>query len=124
LKKHATHLPKEVWEKGIETAKEWHKSEEGRKWHSRHSKEIWKDMEAKTKNCDQRGDEFEYYTQARFCSQACKQKHRRESGVDDEERECTICGDKFTINKYTDTKTCSRSCAGKLIAKRRGDQIE
>ena len=106
-------------EEATEAAKNWHRSEEGREWHRKMAKKQWEEKEAKTKECDQCGEEFEYYTDARFCSDACKAKHRRESGKDDEERECVICGDVFEVNKYSDTETCSRSCAGKLIAERR-----
>lgn len=105
----------------LDSAKEWHKSDEGREWHREHWKgslgEVFENP--KTKDCDQCGDEFEYYTSARFCSNACKSAWRRDSGVDDEERECVICGDRFTANKYSDSSTCSRSCGGKLAAKRR-----
>lgn len=105
-------------EKMLERAKEWHKSEEGSEWHSEHwKKSLGKLFEnPKTKECEQCGTEFEYATTARFCSNACKAKWRRESGKDDEKRECIICHSEFTANKYKDKKTCSRECAGALIS--------
>lgn len=105
--------PEEI-EMGIEAAKEWHQSEEGREWHRQHIKHVWETVDPKTKECEQCGDEFEYYTNARFCSNACKAKARRERGDDDEERFCQICRQPFTVNKYKNTSTCSRSCAGAL----------
>jgi len=103
---------------GMEAAKEWHKSEEGSEWHSEHWEESIGNLfeEPKTKDCEQCGDVFEHYTYARFCSNACKAKHRRESGVDDEVRECEACRQDFTVNKYRNTKTCSRACAGALVS--------
>lgn len=102
----------EHFKKMLKAAKGWHKSDEGSEWHRQHAKEIWEDREPKTKECEQCGTEFEYFNNARFCSNACKAKWRRESGKDDEVRECIICGSEFTANKYNDTKTCSRECAG------------
>jgi len=109
-------LTPEAINNGIEAAKEWHATEEGREWHSQNAKEMWKDMDAKVGECDQCGDEYEYYTNARFCSNACKAKHRRESGVDDETRICEACKQPFTVNKYSEQKSCSRACAGALIS--------
>lgn len=101
-------------EKAREAAKEWHASEEGREWHRSHAKDVWKNAEGKQKDCEQCGQEFTHFTAARFCSNACKAQHRRESGVDDEERICEACQQSFTANKYSDTKSCSRRCAGAL----------
>jgi len=100
----------------LEAAKGWHKSAEGSEWHSEHAKEVWENADPKTKDCEQCGDEFEYYTTARFCSNACKAKWRRDSGKDDERRICEACRQPFTTNKYSDQKSCSRKCAGALIS--------
>lgn len=100
--------------KGVEAAKEWHRTDEGREWHRQHAKYVWESADAKVKECEQCGDEFEYYTSARFCSDACKSQARRSRGDDDEERICTICRQPFTINKYKSTSTCSRRCGGAL----------
>jgi len=106
--------------KGIEAAKEWHRSEEGKEWHREHWEEsLGKEFEETEKECDQCGEIF--YDQSphdggRFCSNACKAKHRRESGVDDVERLCEACQQPFTANKYSKQKSCSRRCAGALIS--------
>lgn len=111
-------LSAEDIEKGVEAAKAWHRSEEGREWHRDHWEETLGALfdDPKTKECEQCGDIFEYYTAARFCSNACKAKWRRESGRDDEERTCMVCRQSFTTNKYGDTKTCSRRCGGILAS--------
>ena len=44
-----------------------------------------------------------------FCSGGCKSAYRRESGADDVERVCVVCGEKFLINKYRKQDKCS-SC--------------
>lgn len=107
--------------KGVEAAKAWHKSEEGSEWHSEHWENSLGNLFAdpKTRECDYCGEEYEYYTSSRFCSNACKSAHRRDSGVDDVEHECVICGETFMANKYAGRETCSKSCGGKLGAKRR-----
>jgi len=122
-KEHATKHPENILtpeqiREGIEAAKEWHASDEGEEWHSEHWEESLGKLfrDPKTKPCEQCGEEFEYYTKAKFCSNACKAKHRRESGVDDEERVCEACKQTFVANKYSDKKTCDRSCAGALIS--------
>lgn len=100
------------WE-AIEASKDWHQSDEGREWHRRHAQEQWEDAEPKVKECEQCGDEFEYHTRARFCSNACKSKWRRDSGVDDVEATCEWCGETFTHNKYKERRFCSRKCGAR-----------
>lgn len=111
-------LSPEDIEKGIEAAKDWHSSEEGREWHSNHWEESLADVfGGMQKECDQCGDEFTDNSpdkKGRYCSNACKAKARRERGDDDEERICPICRQSFTVNKYSDTETCSRRCGGAL----------
>lgn len=112
------HLSPEEIRMGIEAAKDWHSSDEGSEWHSDHWEESLGKLfrDPKTKECDQCGDEFEFYTTARFCSNACKAKHRRESGVDDVEFTCEACKQTFMANKYSDRKACSRACSGALVS--------
>lgn len=98
-------------------AKEWHASEEGRKWHSMHGKEVAeKQAKKKTTNvCSYCGNEFEVLSsvanRTKFCSNKCKTANRYHSGVDNEVRSCSICGKDFICNKYSHIKTCSKNCA-------------
>ena len=94
---------------------EWHKSEKGKEWHKVHYENMKDKLHEKVDlECEQCGDEFNNISRTRFCSNKCKSRWRRESGVDDEKRECGYCGDGFTINKYSSTKCCSKSCANRF----------
>lgn len=53
----------------------------------------------------------------RFCTNKCKAAYRRKSGIDNVDRICSACKKPFTINKYTKTETCSRSCANVIRAR-------
>lgn len=107
----------------------WHGSEEGRKWHSEHSKELWKNMPMTTKICDCCGKEFEINinsaSHTRFCSNKCKSKWRRDNGLDNITKICPICGKEFSISKYSKTKTCGKECGRKLlsITKRKANKV-
>lgn len=95
-------------------AARWHGSPEGLAWHAEHGRSTWIDRVPKRKPCEQCGAEFEFYTAARFCSNACKSAWRRTDGIDNEERSCEFCGAQFTINRYAKTRTCTRSCAARM----------
>ncbi len=108
-------------------AAEWHRTEEGHKWHVEHGRKVAEEQAKlpKVKRiCEQCGKEF-YTTsaaagRARFCSDKCMAKHRRDSGVDNETRRCSICGKEFQCNRYAKQKTCSRECGAKsMVASRR-----
>lgn len=97
-------------------ASEWHKSDEGRKWHSELAKEAWEKKEPITYICDNCGNEFESLhiygeNQNKFCSNACKSAYRRKIGADNIERVCEYCGKKFISGKYQKRRFCSKSCA-------------
>lgn len=96
-------------------AVEWHKSEIGRKWHSDQAKKAVLNTRIYDNKCKVCGKEFTSKQKpSNYCSDACKQKFRRMSGVDDVVETCCICGKKFSTNKYRKSKTCSRSCGAKL----------
>jgi hypothetical protein len=103
---------KRFHEKGIQLAKEWHKSEEGRKWHSEHAKKQWENPSVFFHRCIQCDLLFESFKNigAKFCSNNCKSAHRRLSGVDNEERICIVCNAEFTCNKYYSQSKCKRGC--------------
>lgn len=94
----------------------WHRSPEGRAWHSDHAKQSYALRVAVEFYCDQCGDPFESTKRGdvRFCTNKCKTAYRYWSGVDNEQRECGWCGDGFTVNKYLKTRCCSNTCAQRL----------
>lgn len=105
-------------QKAQEKAKEWHKSEEGKEWHKKHYGKFKENLHQKAEYvCINCGNKF-ITTKGKnfFCSNKCKSAYRRKSGIDNEIRICAVCGAEFTINKYSKTKTCSRSCARKLVS--------
>ena len=88
---------------------EWHKSEEGRKRHSEFHKGV-KQPRSETK-CEVCGKVFQGVKHQRFCSNACKAKHRRESGLDNVQVNCEVCGKAFMTSRFKKCKFCSRECA-------------
>lgn len=100
-----------------DSTKEWHASEEGIAWHREHAMQMWEGKTAIKYTCSCCGNEFEsiksYPEGNTFCSNACKSKWRRNSGLDNEERTCTVCGKTFITSKYSKTKTCGGTCAFK-----------
>ena len=54
-----------------------------------------------------------------FCGAACQSAARRDSGKDDEQRQCAECRGWFKVNRYATTKCCSRHCAGMVAARAR-----
>lgn len=94
---------------------EWHKSEDGRKWHSEMQKKTMSKREPITYTCDNCGHKFQtirYYgeNENKFCSNACKSAYRRKLGVDNEERVCEYCGKTYIVGKYLKRRFCSREC--------------
>ena len=97
--------------------KEWHKSKEGREWHKKHYPNSLGKIEYKKYKCLVCGKEFKSKTTfAKFCSNNCKSKYRRQMGLDNEIRKCIICGGEFETNKYGRRKTCSNECKYKYVA--------
>lgn len=100
-------------------ASKWHGSDKGREWHSKHGKEAWESRTEKEYVCTHCNRKFKtlfrYAEGANtFCSNSCKTAYRRKIGADNEQRFCRYCGNQFTVNKYSKTKTCSRVCAQKM----------
>lgn len=103
--------------KAIPAAASWHGSAAGREWHKRHYEQMGAAMHVKVKRvCKQCGKTFDGVQNDRnvFCSGACSSAWRRASGVDNEDRQCAVCGALFSVNKYAKTVCCSRHCAGQL----------
>jgi hypothetical protein len=96
---------------------EWHKSEEGRKWHKEHYERMKKDLHPeKMMICEMCKREYIGKTSAenRFCSNNCRAAWRRKQGLNKEKRICIICDKEFETDKYKKTMTCSRACANRL----------
>ncbi len=116
LLKYATNHQAEMLENlkkyAILKASEWHRSEEGRKWHSQQGKRTTSELKRKEFVCENCGAHFwkKPLGQNKFCSNNCKSAARRKSGVDDETRICVCCGKEFRANKYTNRKFCSDKC--------------
>lgn len=106
-------------EKIQDKCREWHRSEEGHKWHVAHVGDyLWQKKEFECEWCHKMF-ESQDMGRNRFCSNACKSSARRASGVDDEDRVCAVCGAAFRINKYSKTICCSKKCAARLRADRK-----
>lgn len=105
-----------IGERGRAAAAEWHGSEDGKKWHreqyERHCKDV---LHARAPlQCLHCGVTYEGLPKRQnFCGNNCKSAWRRASGVDDEQRQCVVCGANFAANKYAKTKACSRECGSK-----------
>ena len=101
-------------------AREWHASDDGINWHKKHARNVFgKDARFKVKlNCELCNAEYEADSlkaksgTSKFCSNNCKSKSRRDSGVDNVEVFCKICKGIFIKNKYSKQVLCSRTCAG------------
>jgi len=112
-----------------EKAKEWHKSKEGHEWHKIHAENSLVKAWEKTETCICNVCGKEYKTtkgnkvKSKYCSNKCLSKARRDSGIDDEVRNCVICNKEFKTNKYGDIQTCGRKCGGILISINRGDDV-
>lgn len=104
---------KEFQTKGIEKAKEWHKSKEGIEWHKQHYEKmkdkLYIEVELICQCCNKK-----YVTtksDSKFCSNSCKAKNRRNSKIDNVVRICEKCGKNFSVNKYSKTRFCSKTCS-------------
>lgn len=104
-------------------ASEWHKSAEGREWHRNHVKEQIAKGQLNKKmmfNCSMCGKEFESIARNlnanHFCCNACKARYLRKKRREDKSatRMCVICGKIFSCSKWSNTETCSPTCACEL----------
>jgi hypothetical protein len=103
---------KQFYTKGIEMAKEWHKSPEGKEWHRQNAINAFEKRKIHTLICSvcQKQYETKWNTISKFCSNNCKSAHRRNSGIDNVKRNCVVCNTEFTCNKHTPQSKCKRGC--------------
>lgn len=97
---------------------EWHKSEEGKKWHSMHAKSMIENGQWHKKEkfiCEQCGREFEQTLRRghKFCSGACSQKWLR-AKQPIITRTCVVCGKEYNCKQSSLSKTCSKHCSNLL----------
>lgn len=95
--------------------KKWHRSKEGREWHRKHSLLIWEKRKPKQYRCKQCKEKFESLKlcNTKFCSNNCKSKFRRRSGVDNVEIKCQCCKTKIVCNKYRKRYFCRQHASVK-----------
>lgn len=108
-------------ENAIPKAVEWHKSEEGSKWHSEHLKNQHRsgcfERELVCSCCGKTYIGIPFSNDSNhFCSNACKSKYRRRTGADLIDAVCPVCNNSFRTNKSRPATTCSRSCANRYRA--------
>jgi hypothetical protein len=98
--------------KGIEMAKEWHKSPEGKQWHIQNGVNAYAKRNPVSMVCQQCHKEYQTTKLAnnKFCSNNCKSAFRKASGIDDVKRICVVCSTEFTCNKYHPQTKCKRGC--------------
>ncbi len=113
-------------DKAREIKAEWIKTEGYKKYlkdtffeRSEKSKAGWekikKEMPMIEHVCEVCGDSFLKYlkhdkSKRNICSNRCRAQDRRDSGVDNVEKECIVCCNKFISNKNQKIKTCSTHC--------------
>jgi hypothetical protein len=107
---------KDGLKKARELAKEWHKSDEGRDWHSANSIEAWKNKKTDSVVCKNCGASFETYfpTRAKFCCVNCHHQYKDRSKAYFEDRKCQYCGKNYETRRSSKAKTCSMKCAAGL----------
>ena len=103
---------KQFHAKGIEMAKDWHKSAEGREWHKQNGIKAFQKRQPISMVCQVCNKPYETkkYANSKFCSNNCKSAFRKASGVDNVKRNCVVCNTEFTCNKYHPQTKCKRGC--------------
>lgn len=109
--------------KGQKGAALWSKTPEGYAFRRKHAKNVLEPFlehlhkREVHKKCDQCGKEYVTTNlsavNSRFCSNNCKSAWRRSQKFDNVIRQCKLCGESFSANKYMKTVFCSRACSAK-----------
>ena len=106
---------RECIERNQDKCREWHKSKQGNEWHKQHFENVkhlmFKQIKAICTVCNKEYETIESTTKGNlYCSNKCCSKARRDSGIDDIDRECEICKKTFRVNRYAKKRFCSSSC--------------
>jgi len=103
----------ENWQKlGVEAAKEWAKTPEGKEYRKQHAKKVkLGTMTFGEAECEQCGCTFtKKTTRTRFCQTKCWDEWRHENKEDVEIVKCKTCDSEYERKKYTARKYCSKEC--------------
>lgn len=102
-------------------AAEWHRSEEGRRWHSEQAKKN-KNWEKKyKKECKYCKKEFEGHINRKYCSRKCEWKYMAEDVKNYKfNNVCKICKTEFMW--FQEKNTCSWECQKQYTANRQKEQ--
>lgn len=120
VEKHYDDVIQNLIENAIPKAAEWHRSDEGRKWHKDNCGGIL-GRPATEHICQHCGKPYVSVDHGnnRFCSNNCRAAYRRKTGVDNETRRCDCCGAEYTANKYSARRFCSKECRDKFHTRKR-----
>jgi len=92
--------------------RKWHASEEGIKQHRKQAIEQgFGNLTYGERKCIVCNSDYTAKTKIqKICSNNCRAKFRRDSGVDNEIRKCIKCNKEFLTNKYSKVKRCGLKC--------------
>lgn len=106
-----------------ESAKAWHSSEEGIKWHREHAKESLRLTPKKERTCIHCGHKWKTtYHHAKFCCRSCSSCYYIMHKARKDERLCGHCGKKFLVPYMRKTRFCSPQCTAWGVAKIKMDK--
>lgn len=109
--------------KGQDKAREWHRSEEGNKWHKEHAKVSILKMPLVDVKCQECGLVFNTKrpSVATTCSTMCRQRLQKRNGVGFYYKKCSKCGiDFYTKKRKTkEANCCSKRCGMSLSIENR-----
>lgn len=94
-------------------AKAWHRSKEGKEWHSKQAKANAANLRPSAFTCTQCGREYQAIDKGnnKFCSRKCAARARWQSGLDDIDFICKECLRTFKGNRFDERKFCSKKCS-------------
>ena len=99
---------KNILEKAIPAAREWHGTKVGLDWHKEHYEQMKdKFYVRRVYVCAACGKSFaSTKIESRFCTNACKSAWRRKSGADNVTKLCELCGGEYIADKYVKSTRC------------------